>query len=208
LFKKKSFPLHLLVFLIPIIIINIATCSFSKSLWSDKSNSSYTAVKAHKPGDVLVVLIEEQTNALQSGSTQSDKNSSVQLDFSNSSESKLDSVSVQNDGKLALNFQGGQSYSGTGRTQRNSTVKATLTAVVIDVQPNGNLFIMGQRQLHINNEVQQLEVSGIVRPDDISPQNTVLSSRLANAKVSIKGSGPVSSPQKTGLFGSLFGWLF
>jgi flagellar L-ring protein precursor FlgH len=202
--SKKSVALTLFF------LISLLSFSFfvqADSLWNDQAESLYTSPKAQKPGDVLTVIVEEQTSALQSGTTQSDRDSGIQLNLDNSSESKYLNRNTQSEDKLDLGFTGANTFRGVGRTMRNSTVKTTITATVIDVQPNGNLFIMGQRELDVNSETQKIEISGIVRRSDISAQNTIYSSQLANAKIAIRGSGPVSTPQNTGLFNKLFGWL-
>ncbi|MFC1517675.1 flagellar basal body L-ring protein FlgH [Candidatus Margulisiibacteriota bacterium] len=184
------------------------TVSYSASLWTESSTSPYITPKAHKAGDVVMVIIDEKTSALQTGTTQSDRDSDIQFDLQNAFSNVNRGKETSGDDSIGINFRGANRYRGIGRTMRDSKVKTTLTATVIDVQPNGNLFIMGQRQLHINSETQQLEVSGIIRQTDITPQNTILSSQIANAKIALRGSGPVSGPQSTGLFSKLFGWLF
>ena len=180
----------------------------SDSLWSDDSKSPYVTPKAVKQGDVITVVIEEKTSALQAGTTQSDKDTDIQFNLDNSFSNVDKSRTDQGENQLGLAIKGANRYRGVGRTMRNSTFRTTLTATVIDVQPNGNLFIMGQRQVNLNNETQQLEVSGIIRQSDISPQNTIMSSQIANAKIALRGSGPVSTPQNTGLFSKILGWLF
>lgn len=203
MFKK-----NILLLLVIVQFSCITSIALSDSLWTEKSESSYVITKAHKPGDVLTIIVEEQTSALQSGSTQSDRDSNVQFNLQNAFSGTHSGKETSGEDKLGLDMTGSNKYRGVGKTMRNSTVKTTITATVIDVQPNGNLFVMGQRQLDINSEMQKIEISGIVRKADISPQNTIYSSQIANAKISIRGSGPVSSPQNTGLFGKLFGWLF
>ncbi|MBU0580025.1 MAG: flagellar basal body L-ring protein FlgH [Candidatus Margulisbacteria bacterium] len=204
---NRSLALKFFTFFMLSFCFFIAT-SHADSIWSENSNSPYVTPKAQKPGDVVTVIIEENTSALQSGSTQSDRDTDIQLDLENAAASNYSGRSDANDSSLGISMRGANRYRGVGRTMRNSTVKTTLTATVVDVQPNGNLFIMGQRQLKINNEIQQLEVSGIVRQSDITPENTIHSSQIANAKIGLSGSGPVSAPQQTGLFSKLFGWLF
>jgi flagellar L-ring protein precursor FlgH len=90
------------------------------------------------------------------------------------------------------------SFDGSGQTSRNETMSASITARVIEVAPNGNLFIRGARKVRVNNETQYITLTGLVRPADISPDNTVLSSYIAEASIEYTGSGPVSDKQRPG----------
>jgi len=90
------------------------------------------------------------------------------------------------------------SFDGSGETSRNESMTASITARVVDVMPNGNLFIQGVREIKVNNEEQFITLSGLIRPVDISPDNTVLSSYIADAKISYSGRGVVSDKQRPG----------
>jgi flagellar L-ring protein precursor FlgH len=90
------------------------------------------------------------------------------------------------------------SFDGSGETSRNETMTASITARVMEVTPNGNLFIKGTRQVKVNNENQIITLTGLIRPVDVSPDNTVLSSYIADAKIEYTGSGPVSDKQRPG----------
>lgn len=197
-------------------ILGLLVClgvSFANSLWSDGSHSPYVKKATYKVGDSITVLIEENLNAAQSGSTKADKSSDIGLDGNQSADgaySSLDSKGKKNQstGKIGLDFTGKTGFSGTGKTSRQTSIRTNITATVIDVQPNGSLFILGQRQIKVNDEVEQLEVSGIVSTDKISDANTVYSTQLSNAKIMIKGAGAVSNPQQPGVMGKMFDWLF
>ncbi len=185
---------------------------FAASLWNADSESIYSHKKNYKVGDAVTIIIDESTSAQQTGMTRSDKRSEDSFDFglnvgssSSGSSDKSDSSAFS----LGLEAKGDSEFEGSGRTSRTSTVKTTITATVIDIQPNGNLFIVGQRQLKINNENEQVEVSGVVRVEDITPDNTIHSSKIANAKVTVRGtSGAVADVQNPGFIKSVFGWLF
>ncbi|HDG98416.1 MAG TPA: flagellar basal body L-ring protein FlgH, partial [Desulfobacterales bacterium] len=90
------------------------------------------------------------------------------------------------------------SFDGSGSTSRDETMTASITARVVEVLPNGNLYIRGTRQIKVNNEVQYITLSGLIRPYDISPDNTVLSSYIADAKIEYTGKGAVSDKQRPG----------
>lgn len=184
----------------------------ANSLWTNNSQSPFLKKIDYKVGDTLTVMIDENLSALQSGSTKANKQSNIgfslgsKTDSSHEVQNRKDETSL--DDKFSLNTVGNSRYTGTGSTSRKSAIKTTITATVIDVQPNGNIFILGQRQIKINDEVEQLEVSGIIRIKDIAEDNTVLSSQIANSKISISGVGTVANPQKPGLFSKALDWLF
>jgi flagellar L-ring protein precursor FlgH len=89
-------------------------------------------------------------------------------------------------------------FDGTGSTGREETMTAAITARVLEVLPNGYLYIQGRRQIRVNNEVQHMVLSGIIRPVDISTDNTILSSFISDARIEYTGSGPVSDKQRPG----------
>ena len=93
------------------------------------------------------------------------------------------------------------SYEGKGSTSRTTTLQTNMTARVIDVLPNGNLVVEGMREVRVNNENQVLYITGVVRPVDISRNNVVLSSSVAQMAVRVQGRGVVSQPLRPG-------WLY
>ena len=189
----------------------------ASSLWNNDSVSRIMKKQDFKVGETVTVLIEESLNAVQSGSTRSVSGTNVGLNVNNRMSQSFSPLAAGRTGtsysaddelrqNLAISGQG--SYTGTGQTTRESSIRTTITATIIDVQPNGNIFIMGQRQIKVNNESEVLEVSGVVSVDKISDNNTILSTQLANAKITIKGAGVVSSPQSPGVITKMFDWLF
>ena len=90
------------------------------------------------------------------------------------------------------------SFNGSGSTTRDESMTAAITARVIEVRPNGNLLIKGTREVKVNNETQFIILSGLIRPVDISPDNTVLSSYIGNAKIEYIGTGSLSDKQRPG----------
>lgn len=164
--------------------------------------SLFTDKKGHKPGDIITVLISEDAKA--SNDTKTATESSNQL-----------GMGVEKGSGLlkwvpGFGLDGGTNveYDGSGATQRNGELKATVTARIIEVLTNGNLVIEGSKQVTINNEEEILEVSGMVRSDDINADNTVYSYKLADAVIRYTGQGVTSSAQEPGLITRFFNWLF
>jgi flagellar L-ring protein precursor FlgH len=182
------------------------------SLWGENSKSPMLKNTRFSVGDTITIVVEESLNAAQSGSTRSNKSDDIALNFANRAENSSSaggSGSRSNiDNRLNFLTSGRSNYSGTGRTTRETSIKTTITATVIDIQPNGNLFVLGQRSIKVNEEVETLEVSGIVNTDRLSDDNIISSTQIANAKITIKGAGTVSTPQSPGVLSRMFDWLF
>jgi flagellar L-ring protein precursor FlgH len=103
---------------------------------------------------------------------------------------------------------GGQSYSqGRGTSSRSAKVVGQMTAKITRVLPSGNYMVEGTRYVEVNDDKQVIEVAGEIRPSDITSDNTVTSSRVANARIKVTGSGPASESAKPGLLTRLFSWL-
>ena len=90
------------------------------------------------------------------------------------------------------------SFDGKGTSDRDGHVNAYITAMVIKVLPNGNLFISGKREIKVNHEMQYITISGIIRPEDVTPSNEVSSTYIADARIAYSGVGPVSDKQTPG----------
>jgi len=180
------------------------------SLWGENSKSPMLKNTRFSVGDTITILVDESLNAAQSGSTRSNKSDDIALNLNNrmDASSSLTNRKNSTDTRMNLLTSGRSNYSGTGRTTRETSIKTTITATIIDIQPNGNLFVLGQRSIKVNDEVETLEVSGIVSTDRLADDNTISSTQIANAKITIKGAGTVSSPQSPGVLSRMFDWLF
>ena len=162
----------------------------------------YQDHKAKKVGDLVTILVVETSKASQQAATNTGKEGEV---------------GVSPSGGL-LNFIplfgiSGQSKSDSkGTTTRGGSINARVTAKIVEVQDNGNLVLEGTQQIVVNKEQQEIVLHGVVRPQDISYDNTVLSSYLADAKIEYKGEGSIGGKRQapgvgTNLFG-LFDWVF
>jgi flagellar L-ring protein precursor FlgH len=151
---------------------------------------------ASRVGDTLTILIYESATATNSASNNSDRSSHFGGQIS------ADTV-FNHGGNLSLN----SGSDNTGSTDRSGGMVAQISAVVDGVLPNGDLHITGAQALNINGEKTNIKVAGRVRRADISPSNTVLSSRLADAAIDYDGSGFVSRSSQPGLLTRVFNWL-
>ncbi|MBW2096089.1 MAG: flagellar basal body L-ring protein FlgH [Deltaproteobacteria bacterium] len=159
-------------------------------------------LRAHKVGDLVTINIVETSKATKKADTKTARTSSIDAGISNllGYETKMGSWGVPHafDNTAMFKASMGNKFDGSGSTSRDESMTASITAKVVQVLPNGNLFIEGTRKIRVNNETQNITLSGIIRPSDISPDNTVLSSYIADAKIDYTGSGPVSDKQRPG----------
>jgi flagellar L-ring protein FlgH len=183
---------------------------FADTLWGSDIESLYSARKANKVGDLITIYISVTSTAVQEAGTTTSKESKISADLFNA----WDQVAVQVGADESLRktqkytVGGNDQYSGVGQTSRKSQVKAIITATVIEVLSNKNLYLMGEHKVKVNNEIETIRISGIVRPEDITPQNSVYSHQIAKAEISVNGVGVVGSKQNPGVLTKLFNWFF
>ena len=96
-----------------------------------------------------------------------------------------------------LNVGSGNNNGGSGQIQRNETVTMRLAGVVTQVLPNGNLVVSARQEFRVNNELRELQVTGVIRPQDIASDNTVLHDRMAEARIAYGGRGELTEVQHT-----------
>lgn len=171
--------------------------STNGSLWSEDRPHAFlfNDLKAQNTGDVVTVRIVESSKGNKNASTKTAKDSSLSTSISAFFGMSPDKLS-----QGGVGAETSEKHDGTGSTSRSSELTAVLTAKVIDVLPNGNLVIDGRREVIVNNETQLISISGIVRPEDIGPNNTVLSTYIADAKITYTGEGVIGDKQRVGWF--------
>ncbi len=174
------------------------------SLWpADDHVFFYADKKALRMGDILTVRIIESTQANNTADTDLSRNSSANASFSTFfGKKKFLNLFKLSEDLLATTSE--NSHQGAGVTTRSGQLTATMTAVVREVLPNGNLVVQGTREVLVNHEQQFMTLTGVVRPQDVSRDNIVLSTQLADANISIGGLGVVADKQRSG-WGT---WLF
>ncbi|NDY42264.1 flagellar basal body L-ring protein FlgH [Dissulfurirhabdus thermomarina] len=168
----------------------------------DLSASLVADFRARRVGDVLTIEIEEDLKGAKNVKTQSDRKSSTDVGLTGFLGLKLDE-NVQPDlpgfdASKALGGSTESAFDGSGKTSRDASLTGTVSARVVQVLPDGNLMVQGARELRINNETQYLILTGVIRPKDIQPDNTVSSTRLADARIEYTGSGVLSDNQRPG----------
>lgn len=157
---------------------------------------------AHGVGDVLTIVIYENSSATNSAENSANKNSSFQGAFSMGNPSTGTNV-VNGAASLGLSH----AADNAGATARAGQMVAQISVTVDGVLPNGDLHVSGSQALKINGEKTNIRVQGRVRLADITPSNAVLSSSLADASIDYDGQGFVSASSQPGILTRIFNWL-
>ncbi len=162
--------------------------------------------RAWRPGDILVIEVEEEADARRGADTSLSRESSTSAAIQRflGLVGTLQAAGV--DPSLAIDTS--SRFSGGGETTRTERLTATVPATVRKILPSGNLFVEGHRVVLVNEEEQHFYISGVVRPIDIDEENSVKSSRIADAEIEFTGRGVITDTQRQGFFARYFGWLW
>ena len=165
------------------------------ALWRNGSRAFFKDQRAAQVGDVVTVLVNMTDSANLKNVTSASRNSAESAGMPNffGMEALLPKTIV--DPSKLLSISSGNSNGGTGQIQRNEAVTLRLAGVVTQVLPNGNLVIAARQEFRVNNELRELQVSGVIRPQDIASDNTVQHDRMAEARISYGGRGQLMDVQ-------------
>lgn len=172
------------------------------SLWDEtayRNRLDYDRT-AQGVGDLVTILILEETQASRSASTSLSRESEIQagINAAFGLETRLAEVAPNVNPTAGVGADSTSAFSGEGATSRSGSLKATVTARVVGVLNNGNLVVVGRQEVKVNHEVQILTIRGIIRPQDITIENTILSSYVADAQIEYSGAGVIAEKQNPG----------
>ncbi|WP_210330247.1 flagellar basal body L-ring protein FlgH [Aliikangiella sp. G2MR2-5] len=169
--------------------------------------------KAHRIGDLITVVLTESTNATKTADTELDKDSS--LDLSEVNLLGKNNVSLwgpttqsNNEASLSGDATASRSFKAETDSAQSNKLQGTITVTVHQVYPNGNLVIKGEKWISLNQGSEFIRVAGIIRPEDIDKDNQIASTRVANARISYGGTGPLAEANEEGWLSRFFnsGW--
>lgn len=163
--------------------------------------SLFNDVKAHNVGDILTVLLVEQTDASKSSSTSTSKETSVE----NANPTLIGRpLTYGGTPMLQGSLDGASDFSGSGESTQSNSLAGSVSVTVAHRYPNGNLLIRGKKLITLNQGDEFVAVSGIVRPQDIDTNNAVRSDRIAESKISYSGKGPINDANRMGFLARFF----
>jgi flagellar L-ring protein precursor FlgH len=175
-----------------------AAAARCQSLWTEGSRSLIADHRAAAVGDIVTIVVVERSLASHEASHETKKAASA--------------GGGPGSGILAffpeLGYQATRSTTGEGATSQSTQLVDRVSARVAAVTPEGNLRIEATRRVKLDKDEVTLRLSGLARPDDVTAENTILSTQLADCTIEWSGRGPVSEKQRPGLISALLSWLW
>lgn len=164
-------------------------------------NNIYSDSKAHRVGDIISVVLSESTQAQKNAKTELTKENSATLQ------------PITGFGGTPVNFKGdaiqfgydqSTDFSGDSKSNQGNSLSGNVSVHVLRVLPNGNLMIRGEKWMTLNNGDEYIRLTGIIRPQDISSNNTIQSQKIANARIQYAGTGTFADVQEQGWLSKFF----
>jgi flagellar L-ring protein precursor FlgH len=156
---------------------------------------------AHRIGDTVTILLQEQTQAEKSATTTTSKATNVDMAaptlFGKG-------VTVHGVPILKNSIDNSSKFDGEGASKQSNSLQGAVMVTVAKVLPNGNLFVHGEKWLTLNQGQEFVRLSGVIRPIDIAPDNTISSAKVASAKISYAGKGALADANKESWLGRFF----
>ncbi|RNC67262.1 MAG: flagellar basal body L-ring protein FlgH [Desulfuromonadales bacterium] len=182
------------------------------SIWQASSAGIADDLKARKKGDILTVVIVENASASKEATTDTDRNATVSASIPYLMGLEKSATLFQKwtnaDPNNLVGASTSSKYQGSGATTRKENLFATMSAKVVEVLPNGNFMIEGRRNVKVNNEDQIIVLEGTVRPRDITPDNQISSSLIADARITYTGKGVISDRQRPGWLMNILDYIW
>jgi len=168
------------------------------------SNSLYSDRKARRVGDLITVVLNEQTSSSKSSNVTVDKGSAVTIGENAAGNTLLGTNPSLKALSLATNISGDREFTGEADADQSNSLSGNISVTVAGILPNGNLQVRGEKWLTLNQGDEFIRISGIVRPEDVGPENTVMSFKLANARITYSGRGSLADSAQMGWLGRVF----
>ena len=172
------------------------------SLYSDKQVE-------YRIGDIVMVMVSETTEAETTAQTDTEKRSELSAEAQSEFLTGPTGLNAFKEGLLPnWDFKGENSFESDGSTRRRNRLTTVVSVKVTKKLPSGNVWVEGTKIVTVNRERTSISVKGILRPEDVTTRNTVLSSQLAESEIIIEGHGPLWNTQRRGLVTKLMDWIW
>lgn len=158
-------------------------------------NNIYSDSKAHRVGDIISVILSEKTQAKKNAKTELKKENETNLD----AVTGLGGVPVTVNGEsLQFGISQDSNFKGDAKADQGNSLNGNISVHVLRVLPNGNLMIRGEKWLTLNNGDEYIRLTGVIRSKDINSNNTILSNKVANARIQYAGTGSFADANEQG----------
>ncbi|MGP7733891.1 flagellar basal body L-ring protein FlgH [Oceanimonas smirnovii] len=164
------------------------------------ANSLYSDIKAHRIGDIITVDLSESTRAQKRATTQQAKDSGLNINPLNIGGQPINIGGYP----VTASMSSSNEFDGQANTNQSNSLQGSITVSVAQVLPNGNLMVQGEKWLMLNTGEEYVRISGMIRPQDISSDNRVESTRVANARIYYGGTGDFANTQNRGWLAKFF----
>lgn len=182
------------------------------SLWKGESNRNmlFADNKAVYQGDIITIVVNETSSAKNDASTNTSRSTSTEAKISAllGLDASILKRNANMGGEIAAGGTSTSTMKGSGDTNRGNTLKMNIAGRVVKVLENGNLLIEGRKQVTINDEDQYIVITGVIRPQDVTPDNTVDSKNIADARIIYTGAGVVTDKQRPGWGTRILDWIW
>lgn len=171
----------------------------NNSLWASNRQTFFKDQRANNIGDILTVMIDIDDEAELENETKRSRSAGEDVRLNNMLGLESQLTKILPEGVLAADLVDADSTSkstGKGSTEREEKVEMKLAATVTQILPNGNMLIQGRQEVRVNFEKRVLELAGIIRPEDITPDNTIPYEKIAEARISYGGKGQITDLQQ------------
>ena len=167
------------------------------SLFQARSISLFEDPKPYRIGDVITVLLDESTNASKTAATSTKKDDEISI----AAPTLFGRPVTRNgDNLMEMTLSPEREFSGEGDSSQSNSLKGEITVTVVDILPNGNLVVQGEKWFTLNQGKEYIRIAGVVRPQDVQSDNTLQSSKLADAQIAYSGEGFVADSNTQGWF--------
>jgi flagellar L-ring protein FlgH len=174
------------------------TGHYPNSLWRTGAKSFFKDQRAKQIGDILTIVVNFKDSAKFNNETERKRTNNEKVGAGHifGLEQKMMKVLNVTDTTKLVGLNSGMDSKGTGKIKRDEEIKLNVAATVTQRLPNGNLVIIGRQEMRVNYELRELQIAGIVRPEDIQPGNTITLDKIAEARISYGGRGHISEVQQ------------
>ncbi|MBD3331823.1 flagellar basal body L-ring protein FlgH [candidate division GN15 bacterium] len=190
------------VLLILIILLLLPLAFDARGQGFGQSQSLFSDIKANRVGDILTVLIYEQSRATQQVETKTEKSQTAEAS-GGPGVGPFDFIPL-----FKVDGQAKSTHDGKGENLRNGSLRAKMSVTVVAVRDNGDLVIEGSRTVGVSGDREVITLTGVVRQRDISPENTIDSYLIADAEIHYTGKGNADTAARPGFINRLINWLF